>query len=537
VRHSTQLTGRSKAGLFALALLLFAVSVPSPAEVDPSQAEDVARNSFLQRFTKFTQDKNVMGKPRTATGQKTAGGKKTRFNQDDGLAYQSDLTYHDLSFNTIEQQQKGDNGKNNKVSRLFSFVSPHGGVSAAGGSSILERTTYQYHKQFTKQEEEEQQKKDDEQKGIKFRSIFKITTKDVANKDGNDKKAEPEKVERFELRDEVRPEIEKVGEDSFETIRKAGRDQESQDDPNALANGVLLRYAAGEATQAMWNSSLANLVQRRVNRGIRAGAFPDTPQVSEGVPTCAKWEATANQVLANVKGDQRKALQEEVTRMSQQCKQLAQLPYNVVDPRFEKNGKEEQLKIAGPQKEDGQVRDLRVQLEVLAKASKTADQVPSNWQYEGKDSKNKLTIDFDENGQPLAPREMTVTEQIESYNNQLREAAAGLAGVRSRIGLSGGGPTDGSAAVRIEYNDSAPKTGRGGGFDTQNLAGPAGGGSLEAAIPDEGQILSYQIDPNSKSVMEINQAPPQAFEEVGIQTKGPPPPSENYTELLQKSQQ
>lgn len=440
------------------------------------KAEETARNSFLQHFSTFSQSKNVIGKPKDASGKFKPGGKKQSFNRDDGAPFQSDLTYHDLSFNTIETEQNPNekDQKNAKTSRLFAFVSSHGAISGAAGSSELERQAYKLHKQFTKADSEENFKKDDEEKGIKFRSIFKISTQEVIKNDngngngggaqGKDAKSkqEADKVERFEMRDEARPTIEKVGEDSFEDVRKAAKTEEGQKDPNTLANGVLLRYAAAEATQSLWNSTLANLIQRRVNRGIKAGNFPDTPQLSERTPTCGAWATTANGVLAQVKdAARRKGLQEEVQRMQQQCQQLAGIKYDAIDPRFEtgKDGKDE-LKINGPEKEDGLIRDMRVQLGVLEKAGVSASSIKSNWRYDKKDDQTKQQINFDQNGQPQGDSTLTVAEQLESYNKQLRAAADGVGDVQKRM-----------PGLKMDSN----------------------------------AILAYQIQPGTKSIMEVNQ--------------------------------
>jgi hypothetical protein len=133
----------------------------------------------------------------------------------------------------------------------------------------------------------------------------------------------------------------------------------------------------------------------------------------------------------------------------------------VIDPRFEtnKDGKEE-LKINGPQKEDGLIRDMRVQLGVLEKAGVSASSIPSNWRYNRKDDETRQTINFDENGQPLGESTMTVAEQLESYNRQVRAAAEGISEVQKRV------PT-----LKMDSN----------------------------------AVLSYQIRPGTKSVMEVNQ--------------------------------
>lgn len=490
-----------------VASVLFATGAAHAENVSAERAEETARNAFLQRFTAFSQAKNVIGKPKDATGKFKPGGKKQTFNRDDGAPFQSDLTYHDLSFDTIETEQNpnGGDGKNAKTSRLFAFISSHGAISGAAGSSELERQAYRLHKQFTKQDSEENFKRDDEEKGIKFRSIFKISTQEVIPAEGgnngngeriagNEKRREADKVRRFEMRDEARPTIEKVGEDSFEDVRKAAKSEEGQKDGTTLANGVLLRYAAAEATQSLWNSTLANLIQRRVNLGMQAGKkFPGTPQLSEKTPTCRAWSDMANSELAQLKdASRRKELQEEVARMQQQCQQLASIRYDVIDPRFEpnKDGKEE-LKINGPQKEDGLIRDMRVQLGVLEKAGVSASSIPSNWRYSRKDDETRQTIHFDENGQPLGESTMTVAEQLESYNRQVRAAAEGISEVQKRM------PT-----LKMDSN----------------------------------AVLSYQIRPGTKSVMEVNQLGLKTLvDETGqaFQAEGT---AKNYIELQGSAQ-
>ncbi len=499
--------------LLPLGLTLFTAA--ARAEVDMDAAENKARVDFMDRFTKFSGDKNVVGKARKAAdGKRTASELKKKYNKDDGSPYESDLTYHDLAFNTVETEKADGNDPNKKkVSRLFSFVSPHGGISAAGGSSQLERTAYGLHKKFVKEEEEEKGKKDDEKTGTKFRSIFKITTQEIIEdedakngggknpgqggqaaqaKNDADKKKEPEKVERFEIREEAKPEIEKIGEESFETVRRAGRDKGNENDESTLANGVLLRYAAGEASQAMWNSTLANLFQRRVNRGVQAKQFPDTPQLSEVMPNCEAWSAAANGVLAKVKDQKdRKALQEEIKRMGEQCGQLAQQSYKTINPRFEsgKDGKDE-LKTGDLKKEDGFVRDSRVQLEILNSAGKDPRNVPSNWKYSDQDAKARVTVGFDDNAQPKGEEDRTVTQQLDSYNNQLKEAAKGYDEVKTRF--------------------------------------------PQLATPSDAP-LKYQIQPETKSVMEINQSTNGILGEDGIKVSNEPA-AQDYGTLTGQSQ-
>ncbi len=484
----------TKLTLIAIALVF--TTRPALADLkDVEQAQQKIQNAFIDHFLNFSKDKNVMGKAKTPEGKVVSEGKKRKFDRDGGgvLPFQSDLTYHDYSYNRTDPNDA--NKKEEDRSRLFAFVSHHGGVSAAGGSSLLERTAYELHKKLSKEDEKNAQKADQEE-GVKNRSLFRITTKEVFKNEGEDAKGgadakKPDKVERIEMRDEAKTEIEKVGDQSFETIRRAARDQGNEDDSNTLPNGVLLRYAAGQASQAWWNSTLANLGQRRANSGIRAGALPDSPQLSEGMASCDEWGQAALQGIQQSKAppEAQKALTQEIQQKVQQCTQMAQQQWNVVNPKFapNENGKGETLKTGDVQKEDAFQRDLRNQLEILSKAGKGVQGLQTNWQYGDKDEKSKVTIEFDD-GQPKGPVDRTAREQLESYNAQLKDAAAGLEEVRAKM------------------PDYKP----------------------------EGDPLQYQIAPESKSVMEINQAPVlSAFEEAKIpDVQAPAKSADTYDKLL-----
>lgn len=481
-------------------LILAAVLMGAPAWADPQdadKAEEKARNSFIDQFSKFMQDKNVQGRAKRPDGKVVGGGKKTRFNQDDGLAFQSDLTYHDFSYNTIEQgeekadaQQGAQKGQKPPEKRLFAFVSGHGGISAGGGSSVLERAAYALDKKFA---EQDQQNKQPEQEGVKYRSIFKVTTKEVfegdAGKADKAKEGEKDKVDRFELREEARPEIDKVGADSAQTIIQAARGEQNANDDKALGNGVLLRQAAFEATKALWNSTLANLAQRRMNRAIRSGSMPVAPQVSEGVPRCEEWSSVAQDVINKADPKRREELLKDVERMMGQCKEVAGLSFSAVGPNFtQQEGGGEKLEFEGPQKEDAFQRDARLQLEIMDKAGKSVTEIPSNWQFSKDDDKARMTISYDDN----QPKEgsLTVREQLESYNANLKDAEEGYQEVSKRIP------------------------------------------GLEVPKPTQ-----YAIQPGTRNVMEINQPPESAFEEVGIQKGvGTGPVPKTYNELLKNAQ-
>ncbi len=157
--------------------------------MDAEKAEELARKSFAEKYLEFTGDKNVMGKATSVDGKVQLSGAKTRFNSDDGVSYKSDLTYHDFAFTTPDEanssQNKGNQDPQAKKSErdLQPFVSGHGGISEGGGSSILERTMYQEFDKFKKQEKQEgendSKRKEEEEKGIKYRGVYKITTKEI----------------------------------------------------------------------------------------------------------------------------------------------------------------------------------------------------------------------------------------------------------------------------------------------------------------------------------------------------------------------
>ncbi len=479
---------------FTCLALLF-LAGPARADLkDVEEAQQKIQNTFIDHFINFTKDKNVMGKAKSPDGKTAQGGKKTKFDQDGGgvLPYQSDITYHDYSYNRTDPNDASK--KEEERSRLFSFVSHHGGVSGAQGSSLLERTAYEQHKKFSKENEKNAQKQDQEE-GVKYRSLFKITTQEIfidKNAKGADAK-KPEKIERIEMREEAKAEIQKVGDQSFETIRRAARDQGNEDDANTLPNSVLLRYAAGQATQAWWNSTLANLGQRRANSGIRAGSLPDSPQLSEGIADCNDWGQATLQATqqAKVSPEQAKALQEEVQKKIQQCNQMGKQKWDVINPKFvrSEDGKGETLKSGDVAKEDAFQRDLRNQLEILSKAGKGVEGLQTNWKYGDKDETSKVSVEFVD-GQPQAPVDRSVREQLDEYKDSLAEADKGYQEIREKM---------------PEFQPS-------------------------------GNPLDYVIAPESKSAMEINQAPiVSAFEEARIpEVAAPVKSAETYDGLLKQ---
>ena len=299
-------------------------------------------------------------------------------------------------------------------------------------------------------------------------------------------------MNRYELRQEARPELEGVGERSAETVIQAARGEASKDDQNVLGNGVLLRQAGYEATKALWNSTLANLGQRRTNRAMQGRSLGERPELSESVPTCDQWGQKLQQKVAEIKEPELRAEAEKAAKQSiDQCKEITSMSYTDINPRYkplEDDPTKESLQMLGPQKEDALERDARVQLEVMARAGISASDVPANWQYTEQDDKARMTLGFDDN----APREgeQTVAEQLAGYNRNLEAAEEGYKEVQSRLP------------------------------DLQNP-----------------KPTQFAIQPGERSMLDINQPPETAFEDIGLQngTIGPPAP-ETYNDLVKEAQ-
>ena len=476
--------------------------------MDADEAEELAKKTFAEKYLEFTGDKNLMGKSLSVDGKAQLSGNKSRFDGDDGVSYRSDLTYHDLTFSSDDEAQKTEKGTGSTASktsprRLQPFVSPHGGLSDAGGSSILERTMYQQFDKFSKQEEKEDPNKPDDKKGIKFKGVFKITTKEIfedpkskqKNSDNStatpssqidkNKDKEKDKVERLPLRDEVKQAVEKIGTDSAQTIIEAGKDTESKDDPNALPNELLLYDAAAKATTSLWNSTMANLYQRRIFKGLNDSSFFDPPKLSEESPDCSTWEKQQQEKIGKLNPTEQKDRQKEFELMKKGCEQMSKMGFNAVDPRYEadpNNPKVEILKERGTTKEDAFARDMRVQLELMSSAGKPISEVQTNWKYSAEDEKAELT-----NGDETV--QQTMAEQLESYNAKLTEAKAAIDDIRKE--------------VPSLYQDNVDPT-------------------------------QYRIEPGTRSLMDINQRPALPFNELGVDTSklADPNPAQNYQELI-----
>ncbi|MCB0405254.1 MAG: hypothetical protein KDD51_10750 [Bdellovibrionales bacterium] len=426
-----------------LAILGAAMLFAQPAFAtldDVLRAEQQKRDSAVERFSQFTSDKNVMGDAMSPDGKVIQSRQKQRFDQDGGklLSFQSDLTYHANYYDINEEVNDKGNGKST-VRKLYGGISSHGKGGSGTGSSALERAVYGLHEQFN--QEEDAQKPEEE--GVEFRSVFKVTTKEVApQKNGNQGKGvEGENdqitVRRWELRDEALQAVKKVGDDSADTVINAAKDQEAKGDDQQLANGVLLLEAGQRNQLALKAQSLRALTQRRVNRAIRGGKGLDRLQLNEAAARCDDGvQQLKAQAAELAQSDPAKAadLEQEIQRMESQCRQITAENYRTIMPRFKEDGQgEEKLQALGVNDEDGRERDLRVQLEMNEKFGIGPNQVQNNWGYKGKDGKGLVTLAYDENGNPTKQQLMSPAEQLEVWNNDLQQTKQAVDEVNARL--------------------------------------------------------------------------------------------------------
>ncbi|NBX77555.1 MAG: hypothetical protein EBQ92_13470 [Proteobacteria bacterium] len=475
----------SSAFIFSALLTAETSAKSSAVQFETEKENNRARKNYVERFIKFTQDQNVSGKAKDPNGKVVQGGQKTQFNRDDGNSFQSALTYHDASYATPDEQAKQQNPNDPKAQnrQLYPFISSHGGISAGGGSSQLERAVYEKHTEYSKQDEDpEQQKKRDKEKGVRYFSIFKQETKEIKPDPKNPD--QPESVTRVSLRPEVQEQIEQVGLEAFKTVESSAKDADAQNDAKAMGNLTFYREAIARASKALWDSTLSNLSQRRIFKNGEGS-------LAESAATCEAWAQGENQEIENkIKDPQEKqakldALKEKV----QKCNQMAQVPWSAVDPKIEQDpkGNGTQLKENGPNFEDKYARDLRNQLEVMDKVGVNPDQLKSNWRYSEEEFQNEVVTGIDDSGQ-VNTTTMSNAQQIEEYNAALDESLESLK-------------------------------------------------QLKAGVPDlqidEEAIQAKKIQVGQQNILEINKVPDQMMEELGGKSTVAPA-ARSYSELLQE---
>jgi hypothetical protein len=126
---------------------------------------------------------------------------------------------------------------------------------------------------------------------------------------------------------------------------------------------------------------------------------------------------------------------------------------------------------------------MRVQLELMSAAGKSINDVQRNWKYDPEDEKVDIKT---EDGGTI---KQNMAEQLEDYNQKLQEAQAGYDDVKSE------------APDIFKSNVDASK---------------------------------YQIEPGTRSLMEINQRPAQGFGDLGVDASklADPAESQNYNDLI-----
>jgi len=448
---------KSRARILKIVLGLSYALVAMPAFANLANVEAAQQRALQNNFDQFlrlTQEKDVMGKPMTAQGEFSPTGEKARFNSDNKLSYTSRLTDHKNAFNVDEEVKKdgqapnqsnnpnqaaSNQGGETMIRRLFAWVSGHGAESEGGGASILEQIMYKFHSMFSS---EEQKKKDLEQQekeeGTRYTSAFKIETREVFKKEdeegaaaatpaaNQDPDEEPEKVDRSFLRDEVKKEVDDLGTLTADAVARAATTEDQQDDPSAIPNGLRMREAARRGIKAAYDSALASLGQRNAYKAIKGFGARYKPKLNEDRETCQKWAAGARQDLAQESPGAQETVGKEIDRMLEQCEQVVQLSYNEVAPKFESdpnsNDDKETLKSQGPEKEDNFSRDLRNQLSLIRESETTVKDLETNWEYTQDEGKNKVVIEFDENGQPKEAVALSPQEQMDLFDAQQDDA-------------------------------------------------------------------------------------------------------------------
>jgi hypothetical protein len=440
-----------------LILVLAWASRPTFAKLQNIEAaQALSRQTYVQRFTEFTQEKDVMGRPRMPSGKVVEGKIKQSFNPDDQVTFQSDLTYHDYTYDTPDeafnkknQQQNQSGGQNGEKGNstpqertLLANISPHGASGAGTGSSLLERTVYQLFDTFAKAEAKQDREEREKlaQQGIRKDGPFEIETQKVQQAQGgnnggsgggnNANNDMPDKVERYKFNQEAEKKIAEVGDFAAKAVEKAAKDPDKKEDNQAMGNLERYYWAANQGIEAMWNSVMANLGQRRAYQG---GNGSSQIELSEDTASCAAWE---QKMVSNIKPDDqgKDAKIQDAKKMREQCEQLVRTNFRQINPKMESDqGGQMVMKEKGPNWEDSRQRDNRVQLELMDKVGKRASEVPSNWKYSEADEKALVTVDYDKAGNPAGTKGLRMDEQVDRYNEQLKAAAEKIPDIKSRF--------------------------------------------------------------------------------------------------------
>jgi hypothetical protein len=405
---------------------------------DVEALQQKALKDNIDRFGKFTQSKDVMGKGKLPNGQLNQGGEKNRMDKDDGVSYTSIFTYHRNAFDDYEEAQGGAPGTPPKKERLNQWVSPHGKFT--GDSSILERLVYKFHQMFKEKPKTDAEVAQMEKQGKREESVFIVESQDPEDgggggggntAGGGGSGSQVKKVERYILKEEVQEGVKKdVGQVGFENTEKEAKDEENKNDPKAMGLIPFFYEAAQRAYDAWRDTTLAGLGQRRMYNVSKVRGSESAPSCDEAV------QASIQKELQSAQSDaERTKIRNDANGKIERCKQVTKLDYREIAPieEADPNGGPPKLKSEGLAKEDGMQRDLRVQAEVLDRYGAPGNSIKSGWKYSEDEFKTKIAVEFDENGEVSREENWTGAEQLESFNEQLVKAEDGWGAVKSKL--------------------------------------------------------------------------------------------------------
>lgn len=462
---------------FAVFFINLQVSQAEKLE-DVEAAQKKSYDQYIERFSVFTQEPDVMGKAAKPDGSTVKGGRKTKFNEDDGNPFQSPhFTEHnymfdmdDTAFNKkqadrVKAGAKIDPEKELLTRVIYSGTSPHGELS---DSSEIERKDGQLNKKFNIPKTEADRKKEKDEK-IEYRGMIVREKKEIkkqVDEEGNitdlpsdknnnataaatpanpnapasgKKREETFTLFRDKLRDEARETFEKVGTDGFKPLESAAKGPEGQNNENLLPDPEFLIEGANRAYKAWDANDMAKLGQRRfvTNFGSGEKMSPDEA-LSEDIPTCEKLSQVKLQKFQQddkLSKEAKEAKIKELEEEKKQCTELAATTYRDINPRFirdkkDKEGKKK-LQNMGVTQEDGKERDYRVGLNLRKRVGKKIKNIQSEWQYAPEDEKAEITIGYDEQGKASVKKKMSLGEQVQLYNDDLQGAAEDIKKIQS----------------------------------------------------------------------------------------------------------
>jgi hypothetical protein len=256
--------------------------------------------------------------------------------------------------------------------------------------------------------------------------------------------------------------------------------------------------AASRASRALWDSTLSNLSQRRVNRAVEKknyGKLGDlAPTLSESTPTCESWAQSVTEEIGKLQdAKEKQSYQEQLSEQVQQCQQMVQVKWSAVDPRFEnpesQQKQQKQIKEQGTDREDDKARDLRNQLQVMDKVGISSDELQTNWKYGDEEFQNEVVEGDGEGNSSVS--QMSNSDQLNAYNQAIDSALESLKETKQLL-------------PDYQVNEQA--------------------------------IQTKKIEIGKTNLLEINKLPEHMQEGTGSPQNNPPAAAQTYQELVQQQQ-